>query len=110
MEFYLSDADRRRREKGEDPREAIGTAAEEAGDGGAKSTAAAAKKKTVSIASVLSEDEQYQKAAAQLASRAASDGQKEAGFINGGRVLGCVNHSKSIITQPTTHSSYFINP
>ena len=90
VEFYLSDADRRRREKGEDPRDT--ETAQEDGDGGAKSTAAAAvnKKKTVSIASVLSEDEQYQKAAAQLASRAACDGQKEAGFINGGRVLGCV--------------------
>ena len=38
------------------------------------------KKKAVSIGSVLSEDEQYQKAAAQLASRAATAGQKEARF------------------------------
>ena len=75
VEFYLSDRDKRRREKGEDPRE---TNAEES-DAGAKSSTTA-KKKTVSIGSVLSEDEQYQKAAAQLASRAAAAGQKEAGF------------------------------
>ena len=81
VEFYLSDADRRRREKGGDPRDTETAADKDEGDGGARSTAAATnKKKTVSIASVLSEDEQYQKAAAQLASRAACDGQKEAGF------------------------------
>ena len=100
VEFYLSDKDKRRRENGEDPREETAET-----EGNAKSTTT--KKKTVSIRSVLSEDEQYQKAAAQLASRAASaTGQKEAGFFFS-LIICCLNKlGQGCISTVKTHATF----